>query len=325
MVDWWRSWHGAPTDPKWRSVGRRAGVPAGVVAAIVWTLLDRASQAERRGSITGYDAEDIANALDFDLADVERVIGALGDKGVLIDERFAAWERRQPEREDESSTERSRKFREKQRQLALELPEPRPGAVLSVAPAADATHRNAVQRDATPESEEKREDLSVCPSAPLPREVRATGSPTDGLTDEFLIGKLGEAIGSRAGPGLLTPQGVRPIRRLLEHCGCDLERDVLPVVRDTAEHLTEPWRKFCGRLSNDKILSHSRLRVANEARARGRPAQIFVEVDSAQWRAWIAQEGGKPRTAMDFAVAGKRRKGWYFPSEWPPSATAGNG
>ena len=117
MTSWFRSWHGAPTDMKWRTIAKRAGVPSGYVTAIVWTLLDRASQADERGSIAGYDAEEIAVALDFEPEQVEAVIAAMRDKGVLDGDTFTGWAKHQPGRED-GSAERAKAWREREKTQA---------------------------------------------------------------------------------------------------------------------------------------------------------------------------------------------------------------
>jgi len=114
MTDWFRSWHGAPTDPKWRTVARRAGVRPGDVTALVWVLLDRASQATPRGSIAGYDAEVLADALGYDEGQINAIIEALHEKEVLAADAFASWEKHQPIRED-GSAERARAYRERNR------------------------------------------------------------------------------------------------------------------------------------------------------------------------------------------------------------------
>ena len=111
MSSWFRSWHGAPTDTKWLTVARRAGVSAGVVSAIAWALFDYASQADDRGSVAGFDAETYAAFSGFDEAQVEAVIAAMTDKGIITaDGRLANWEKRQPKREDDS-TQRVRDWR----------------------------------------------------------------------------------------------------------------------------------------------------------------------------------------------------------------------
>jgi hypothetical protein len=111
---WFRSWHGAPTDPKWLGIARRSGVAPGMVAAVVWCLMDRASQATERGSIDGYDADGIGCFFGLETEQVEAIISALHEKGVLAGNRFASWENRQPKREDGAS-ERAKEWRERKR------------------------------------------------------------------------------------------------------------------------------------------------------------------------------------------------------------------
>lgn len=119
MNDWFRSWHGAPTDPKWRTVARRAGVRPGDVAAVAWVLFDRASQAPDRGSIAGYDAEVIADALGYEPDEVQAIISAMEGKGVIVNGRLAAWDKYQPkrEREQDDSADRVREHRAKKRHV----------------------------------------------------------------------------------------------------------------------------------------------------------------------------------------------------------------
>jgi hypothetical protein len=110
-MDWFRSHHGAPTDPKLRLVAKRCNLPAGTIAAIWWALLDHASQAEDRGSVASFDAEVCAIAFDYPVDDVRRAYETLCNAG-LVSEcfRLVSWERRQPKREG-SSTDRVRKHR----------------------------------------------------------------------------------------------------------------------------------------------------------------------------------------------------------------------
>ena len=136
MTSWFRSWHGAPTDMKWRTIARRAGVPSGYVTAIVWTLLDRASQAGDRGSIAGYDVEEIAVALDFEPEEVEAVIAAMRNKGVLDGDTFTGWAKHQPARED-GSADRAKAWRERKRAENQQVSE-------------DRTQANAGERTKTP-------------------------------------------------------------------------------------------------------------------------------------------------------------------------------
>lgn len=112
MTDWFRSWHGAPTDPKWLFVAKKAQVAPGVVAAVYWALLDHASQQPGRGVVSNFDVETYSLFSGFAETDVSNIIAALNDKGLIRKGKLTAWEKRQPKRED-SSTERTKKYRER--------------------------------------------------------------------------------------------------------------------------------------------------------------------------------------------------------------------
>lgn len=114
MNDWFRSWHGAPTDNKWLVIARKAGVVPGVVSAVVWALLDYASQSADRGSIADFDVETYAAFSGFDEEQIAAVIEALKEKGIIgPDGGFRNWQKRQPKRED-GSAERAKAWRERQ-------------------------------------------------------------------------------------------------------------------------------------------------------------------------------------------------------------------
>jgi len=114
-MDWFRSHHGAPIDPKLAVVARRAGCRRGEVAAVWWCVLDCASQNVTRGDASNFDIEAFSVTLDFEQDLVERIVKAMCDKGMLVDGmRVAAWEKRQVKRED-SSAERTRKYRDAQK------------------------------------------------------------------------------------------------------------------------------------------------------------------------------------------------------------------
>jgi hypothetical protein len=123
---WFRSWHGAPTDPKWLGIARKAGVAPGIVAALVWALLDRASQASERGSIAGYDADGLACFMGCETEQIEQIIVLMHEKGILAENLFTGWEKHQPKRED-GSAERAKEWRERKR-TQPNAPDPEPNA-----------------------------------------------------------------------------------------------------------------------------------------------------------------------------------------------------
>ena len=111
MMDWFRSWHGAPTDPKWLLIAKRSETQAGFVSAIVWALFDHGSQnSDDRGNVEAFDTETYAAFSGFDETMIKRVIQCLKDKNIIVDGHLAAWEKRQTKRED-SSTLRVQKHR----------------------------------------------------------------------------------------------------------------------------------------------------------------------------------------------------------------------
>lgn len=110
-IEWFRSWHGAPTDPKWILIAKRSETQPGIVSAILWALFDHASQnREHRGNVADFDVETYAAFSGFDEATIARVLECLEEKNVIEDGHLSAWEKRQPKRED-NSTERVRQHR----------------------------------------------------------------------------------------------------------------------------------------------------------------------------------------------------------------------
>jgi len=140
-MDWFRSWHNAPTDPKWLVIAQRTrteGVTPGMVSAVAWALMDYASQNADRGSVDGFDAETYAAFTGWCEDQIEAIIEAMRGKGMITpDGRLAAWDKRQPKRED-SSTERVRRHRETKR-VTNALPDSDN----------DVTQSNAMKRDVT--------------------------------------------------------------------------------------------------------------------------------------------------------------------------------
>ena len=107
---WCRLWHDMPTDPKWRVIAHRSGRPiCEVVAVFTYMLANASSNPAERGRLHGFNADDVAAALDMDEASVEAIMKAMHGK-VLYGDLLTGWERRQPLREDDS-TNRVRAFR----------------------------------------------------------------------------------------------------------------------------------------------------------------------------------------------------------------------
>lgn len=188
-IDWFRSWHGAPTDPKWlliaklamkRSVTQCNTITPGMVSAVVWALFDHASQHSERGCVDDFDVETYASWSGFEEADIAAIIAALNDKSVIESGVLSAWEKRQPKRED-NSTERVRRHR-------------------------DAVKRSETQgndrEDKEKRREEKKEREDADASAPA-------AAPPSAEVDYFRRAKevVGVSKGGMIGKKLLTAKG----------------------------------------------------------------------------------------------------------------------
>lgn len=149
-IDWFRWHHGSVTDPKFQLVAKKAGASLPDVLAVWAYLLEQASASEKRGEFS-IDAEAVDCMFGFPSTETRTadIVAAMAARGLLDDSRIASWEKRQPKRErlDDSSAERTRDYRAKQRQ-----------ATPSNANAAQVTPCDATSRQETPREEKSREE-----------------------------------------------------------------------------------------------------------------------------------------------------------------------
>jgi hypothetical protein len=116
MSHWVRLWEDMPTDPKWRVIARRSGRPIAEVLSVFCFMLTNAGASRDRGTLDGWNDEDVAAALDMDAEHVAAIREAMQGK-TLDGERLTGWERRQPKRED-GAAERAKDWRERKRTQA---------------------------------------------------------------------------------------------------------------------------------------------------------------------------------------------------------------
>lgn len=148
-IDWFRWHHGSVSDQKFGLVAKKAGASVAEVIAVWACLLEAASAAANRGDPGEPDFEALDFALGLDEGKARRIYERMRERALLDPEtgRIASWEKRQPkrEREGDNSTERSRQFRERQREQGE-------------ATQRHATPRNANESQETPREEESREE-----------------------------------------------------------------------------------------------------------------------------------------------------------------------
>lgn len=119
-MDWFRVYHGMPTDPKWMLVAQRAGNGAtpGHVVAVWAVLLDHASSSRPRGSVESIDLEAVAAGLGWPLELVADIYDALVVRRHIVDGCLRTWGERNPTKFDATNAARQKKHREKVKKAA---------------------------------------------------------------------------------------------------------------------------------------------------------------------------------------------------------------
>lgn len=173
-MDWFRWHHGSVTDPKFQLVAKKAKASVAEVVAVWAYVLETASQNPKRGHVEGLDAEAIDLALGMDDGTTAAILAVLNDRGILSEGRIAAWEKRQPKREDDTANDRKRRQREREHELSL--------AAVTDAVSRNVTQGHAASRAVTPE--EKREEEKDQKQEQKKEQEHAAASPPPASNDE---------------------------------------------------------------------------------------------------------------------------------------------
>jgi len=112
MASWFRWYHGCVSDPKLGVVAKNCKQPKYLVIAVWAALLEMASQASERGDVTGFEADDFAEAVGANTEAVQAIFDAMATKGLISENRVVAWDKRQFEGE---GAERQKRYRERKK------------------------------------------------------------------------------------------------------------------------------------------------------------------------------------------------------------------
>ncbi len=149
-MEWFRCYHGISTDPKWALIARKSGQPRSVVIAVWMYALDFASQAEDRGSIAELDTELVDVLYEFEDGTTASVLEAMQAKGIVTEvRRLAAWDKRQPAREDAQGPEAKTAAQRKREQRARDKARQEEMSRMETQGHADVTECHAESRDVT--------------------------------------------------------------------------------------------------------------------------------------------------------------------------------
>jgi len=209
-MDWFRWHHGSVTDPKFQLVARKAGASVAEVIAVWATLLEEASQADIRGCHGVLDFEAIDCALGLADGKTAAIHRLMAERNLVDAESntIAAWDKRQPkrEREDNTSTERSRTHRANKAQATAEA-----------TTGSHATPCNATDSQETPRGEERREEKKE-PKGSKGEKPQAPTLP--GVSAELLADYMAVRKAKKA--GALTQTAVDGLQREADAAGITL-------------------------------------------------------------------------------------------------------
>ena len=189
MTRWYRAYEGTVTDAKLGEVALVAGCSRSVAIAVWHCILESAASVNDGGRFDA-TARRVAVILCEPLGVIEAAFSEMASLGMIADGAIAAWSRRQYE--SDSSTERSRRHRERAKEVAATV----------------------VQRCATPPETET--DISPSlPSeapAPLPQDIEPFAEAVSAYN--LTAASVGWPKAQR-----LTPPRRAALRKRLEECG----------------------------------------------------------------------------------------------------------
>lgn len=169
MASWFRWYHGCVSDPKLGVVAKNCKQPKYLVIAVWAALLEMASQASDRGDVSGFSADDFAEAIGADTEAVQVIFDAMLAKGLIEADRVAAWAKRQFEGADNTAASRQKRKRERDKSNVT--------ASHGVTER-DVTGVTASETDTDSDAEQNREGReSVAVAPPAPEELKPIPKP----------------------------------------------------------------------------------------------------------------------------------------------------
>lgn len=215
-MQWFRWHHGSVTDPKFNLVARKAGASLPEVLAVWAFLLETASASTERGNFGEVDCEAVDCLFGMDDGKTALILEQMSQRGLIESGSVSSWEKRQPkrEREDDSSTERSRAFRQRKR---------------NETPQGDcATPRNATQRQETPRLDKRRLEESNTPLTPQGAAPDGAGGGESPITHSAgsACTKAGSVCLAMKAAGIADTNPGNPKLRALIDAGADLQEFV---------------------------------------------------------------------------------------------------
>ncbi|MDR2893015.1 MAG: hypothetical protein LBV80_08025 [Deltaproteobacteria bacterium] len=175
-MEWLRWFHGCVTDPKFSLIARRSGQTLPSTLAVWAALLERASQAQDRGCVEGFDCDSFDALFGLEDGACQKIMSAIEAKGLIVDGRIAKWDERQ--NKDESAAERKRLQREREK-LSQEKAELEALRAECHAMSQDVTAGHAMSPRLDKIREEKKEEKYNPPVSNTGKEGTCAPAPSD--------------------------------------------------------------------------------------------------------------------------------------------------
>jgi hypothetical protein len=121
---WFRLHQDLRGDPKLTAIARKCGVPRAHVVAVWIECLFCGNENPNRGSLDNWNADEVMVSTDLDIDEIERIYKGFVDRDMIFDGCLANWNKRQANYD--SSTERTRAYRQRQKGAKDGAPPPGP-------------------------------------------------------------------------------------------------------------------------------------------------------------------------------------------------------
>lgn len=109
--DWFRVYNDFVGHPKFRYIAEQCGASISEVSMIAVALFVAANKSKPRGWVRDFDPCECCGALDIPMEKVIAVYRAFEGQDWITEDYLATWDKRQPDKEDPTSTERQQRRR----------------------------------------------------------------------------------------------------------------------------------------------------------------------------------------------------------------------
>lgn len=111
--DWFRLYNDFLGHPKFRYVANESGASVSEVSMIALGLFVAANKSKPRGHVSDFDPFECSAALEIETAKVVAVFQQFEKMGWIEQDYLSTWDKRQPDKEDPTATERQQRRRAK--------------------------------------------------------------------------------------------------------------------------------------------------------------------------------------------------------------------